>query len=132
MIAVDTNVLVRLVTLDDPAQHAQAVEVFERNAAYISRTVLLETAWVLAGSYQLTRETIAQALRGIAGMPNVVVEEADAVARAIEWYEAGMDVADALHLATCPEVEAFVTFDRKMARRSRAVGPTIPVRLLGG
>ncbi len=47
MIAVDTNVLVRLLTGDDPEQEAASRALFARQSIWIAKTVLLETAWVL-------------------------------------------------------------------------------------
>jgi len=53
MIAVDTNVLVRLLTGDDPAQTQRAVELFAQESILIPKTVLLETEWVLRYRYEL-------------------------------------------------------------------------------
>ena len=53
MIAVDTNVLVRLLTGDDPAQTQRSVELFAQESILIPKTVLLETEWVLRYSYEL-------------------------------------------------------------------------------
>ncbi len=56
MLAVDTNVLVRLVTRDDPDQARRAFALFKRERLWIGKTVLLETEWVLRYSYQLDRD----------------------------------------------------------------------------
>ncbi len=53
MVAVDTNVLVRLVTNDHPAQAARAAAVFRAGPVFISKSVLLEAEWVLRYSYDL-------------------------------------------------------------------------------
>ena len=58
MIAIDTNILVRLVTRDDDAQAKRAAALFEREAIYVGKTVLLETEWVLHFSYELSRPVI--------------------------------------------------------------------------
>ena len=47
MASIDTNVLVRFLTSDDPGQYAKARTLFEREAIFISDTVILETEWVL-------------------------------------------------------------------------------------
>jgi predicted nucleic acid-binding protein len=48
------------------------------------------------------------------------------VAQALVWAEAGVDFADALHLASAASCEAFVTFDKQLARRARGlVGPRV-------
>ena len=53
MRAVDTNVLVRLVTRDDRKQVA-AAESFVSKGAWVSTLVLVEATWVLAAVYELT------------------------------------------------------------------------------
>ena len=64
MIAVDTNVLVRLLTGDDSKQEA-ARSLFAREPIWIAKTVLLETGWVLRGLYGLEETEIraAQSVR---------------------------------------------------------------------
>jgi predicted nucleic acid-binding protein len=52
-------------------------------------------------------------------MPNVKLEEPLQVAKAFEWTAAGIDFADALHLASSPEAGRFVTFDIKLAKRAK-------------
>lgn len=123
MVAVDTNVVVRLVTQDHPAQSARAVAVFRTERVRIAKTVLLETAWVLSYAYGLDDKAIARVLRGLAGLPNVELEDERAVAEALGALERGLDFADALHLASRGDAERFVTFDRRLARRAAAVVP---------
>ena len=52
MIAVDTNILVRLLTEDDPKQTTAARSVFAAGPIWIAKTVLLETGWVLRSHYR--------------------------------------------------------------------------------
>ncbi|TVS14162.1 MAG: type II toxin-antitoxin system VapC family toxin [Wenzhouxiangella sp.] len=122
MIAIDTNVLVRLVTNDEPNQAARAARLFGRQDVFMAKTVLLESEWVLRYAYGLSRETIAKALRGALGLPRVTVEDADAVALALEHFEAGLDFADALHWASSRRADRFVTFDKKLIRRAAGLG----------
>jgi len=123
VVAVDTDVVVRLVTQDHPAQSARAVAVFRSDRVRIAKTVLLETAWVLSYAYGLDGKAIARVLRGLAGLPNVELEDERAVAEALGALERGLDFADALHLASRGDAERFVTFDRRLARRAAAVVP---------
>ena len=58
-------------------------------------------------------------LRGVAGLPNVELEDAGAVADALAALERGLDFADALHLASSGGATRFVTFDRRLVRRAR-------------
>jgi predicted nucleic-acid-binding protein len=59
MLAVDINVIVRVVADDDPEQSPRAVALFDREGIYLTKAVLLEMEWVLRFSYDLYRETIA-------------------------------------------------------------------------
>jgi len=63
MIAVDTNLLVRLLTNDDPVEAKRALRVMESDDILIPKTVLLETEWVLRHGYVLAREIIAQSFQ---------------------------------------------------------------------
>ena len=67
MVAVDTNVVVRLVTQDHTAQAARAAAIFRSGPVHIAKTVLLETAWVLGYAYDFDDGAIANVLRGVAG-----------------------------------------------------------------
>ncbi len=116
MQAVDTNVIVRYLTGDDPAQAAKAHAVVGRKPVFVPRTVLMEAEWVLRAVYGLPSEQIIPALRALSGLPGVSVEDAGMVATAMDWAEAGMDFADALHLAAAAECRGFLTFDKQFAR----------------
>ena len=63
MIGIDTNVLVRFLTQDDPEQSALASDVFERelsarNPGFIGLVVLAETVWVLQSAYDATSDEV--------------------------------------------------------------------------
>lgn len=121
MIALDTNVVVRLLVDDDPIQTRRARKLLETRTALVLPTVLLETEWVLRGAYGIGRPAIAGSIRKLLGLPNVTPGNAQAIAAALEWFEAGLDFADALHLALAGEVEEFVTFDARLAKRARRI-----------
>jgi predicted nucleic-acid-binding protein len=127
MLAVDTNIVVRYLTADDPPQFAQAVAVMEEAETYVCLTVLLETEWVLRSAYRYQPAQTVRALRSLAGLPNVTVEEPPLVNLALQWVEQGLDFADALHLAKAQSCDAFVSFDRDLAQRAIGLG-TVPVR----
>jgi len=118
VIAVDTNVVVRLLTNDDPAQAARAADLLARERVLVPKTVLLETEWVLRYSYELPQPVVLAAFRKLLGLPQVAAEDATAIARALELYEGGMDFADALHLASARGATAFATFDTRLAKRA--------------
>jgi predicted nucleic-acid-binding protein len=122
MLAVDTNVIVRYLTRDDAAQFAKADALVKNNDVQVCTTVLLETEWVLRRGYSFSRAEILKALVAFAGLPRVALEDPALAARALDWMSRGMDFADALHLAKADECEAFVSFDRRLARLAKRVG----------
>jgi predicted nucleic-acid-binding protein len=122
MIALDTNVLVRVVTADDPKQLEAALRVMQSEALWICKTVLLETEWVLRYTYELPPDVIQEAFRKLLGLPTLQVEQRGSVLQALSLYDKGMDFADALHLTSSREAERFATFDRNLAKLARAEG----------
>ena len=58
MIAVDTNLLVRILTNDDPIQARRALKILKNDEIFIPKTVLLETEWVLRHAYEIGRSNI--------------------------------------------------------------------------
>ena len=130
MVAVDTDVVVRLVTQDHPAQSARAIAVFRTERVRIAKTVLLESSWVLSYAYGLDDKAIARVLRGLAGLPNVELEDERAVAEALGAMDRGLDFADALHLRASSPCEELLTFDdRRFARRARRLRLAPAVRV---
>ncbi len=122
MKAIDTNVLVRFLVGDDPRQAQAARHLIETTPVWLPKTVVLETEWVLRHAYGFGPEAVIGALVRFCGLPQVAVEDEDAVAQALTWSAAGLDLADALRLASSPAAEAFCTFDRKLATRARRAG----------
>ena len=119
MIAVDTNVLVRFLVRDDAMQAARAAALVRTNEIWVSKTVLLETVWVLRNLYGFSPNSLAGALRALAGLRTVFLEDELAVANVLDWSKEGLDFADALHLARVGNARQFATFDRKLARQAR-------------
>ena len=119
MRAVDTNILVRFLTADDPKQARTARRVLEAGDVVIGVTVILETEWVLRAGYGFTPNVIATGLRGIGGLPGITIEEPAEVAQALDWMVEGIDFADALHLTRSNHCNAFLTFDKKLATRAK-------------
>jgi len=129
MIGVDTNVLVRLLTGDDPDQAGRAANLFARESIFIPKTVLLETEWVLRYSYELPPRVVLAAFRNVLGLPQVVVEDSGALVEALARYEDGMDFADALHLASARKADGFATFDTRLKKPGGQTGEgAAPVR----
>jgi len=122
MTAVDTNVLVRLLTGDDPKQAAAARSLFESGQIWIAKTVLLETGWVLRSLYGFEESAIRDAFTKLLGLKNVRVEDEPAVAAALALTANGIEFADAMHLTGRPPGAAFVSFDKAFVRRAKRAG----------
>ena len=122
MLAIDTDVIVRFLTGDDPAQARRARRLIETEAVFVATTVLLETEWVLRSAYGYSATLAREALTAFAGLPRVALEDAPLIATALERMARGMDLADALHLGRTDGCTAFASFDRKLARLAKAVG----------
>lgn len=126
MIAIDTNVVVRLLVADDPAQAARSRQLLEDNEVFIPDTVILESYWVMRHRYQLDDAVIRAALKGLLGLPAIYMRDSAVVALALEWHEQGLDFADAFHLALSAGATGFVTFDQRLAKRAaQASGRTV-------
>lgn len=128
-LALDTNIIVRVLVADEPDQLAAALEILRHPRLWVSKTVLLETEWVLRYSYRLGREPVQRALRKFLGLPNLLVEDRLTVTRALTAHAASTDFADALHLYSSPPQHRFATFDRGLARRAPEDG--VEVFLVG-
>lgn len=122
MTAVDTNVLVRLLTGDHPRQTAAAKALFSSEPIWIAKTVLLETAWVLRARYGFDDRAVAGAFQNLFGIDNVHVEDESSVAAALALTAHGIEIADALHLGSRPPGSSFVSFDRSFVRRAQRAG----------
>ena len=125
MRAVDTNVLVRFLVADDTRQAKRARAAIEAGDIFIATTVLLETEWVLRSAYGFDAGQVGTALRGLAGLPGVTIEEPTRLAEALGWMTEGMDFADALHLARTEECEVFLTFDKELTKRAPKTATTV-------
>ena len=121
MAAIDTNVLVRFLIGDDPAQFKAGQMLFASEDIFIPHTVVLETAWVLRAAFDLDRTTICEAFRKVLGLKNVTVAHPQRVAQAIDWHEAGLDFADALHLALSQDHDSLKTFDKQFIKGAKGL-----------
>lgn len=128
MIAFDTNMLVRLAVDDHPAQAEIAESLLKTHRALLSRTVLMETEWVLRSCYKFSRERIHAFFQLLLQAENAVIEDSLAVASALDWYQRGADFADALHLAAC-RFATMHTFDRGFCKAARDAGIAPEVRV---
>ena len=119
MRAVDTNLLVRLVTRDD-ARRTGAAEAFVAAGAWVSQLVLVEAMWVLAAVYDLGPEKIATAVEMLLHHQQLTVQDAEVAAAALDRYRQ----RPALGFSDCLILEAarkaghlpLGTFDRELGK----------------
>jgi predicted nucleic-acid-binding protein len=122
MTGLDTNVLVRYLTEDDPVQTTAAGRVMDSFSAespgYVSVIVLAELVWVLESLYRFTKKEIEQVLETLLRSEELVLERAEIVSQALRMFRGSRaDFADCLiersgHAAECRYT---VTFDKKAA-----------------
>jgi len=123
MAAIDTNVLVRVLVLDDRVQHLAALRLIEAAAAagetvFVPVSVLLESEWVLRSRYRFTKPQVLDALSQLYSVAALSFDAEQAVGVALHLYGNGKaDFADCLHVALACEAgrQPLWTFDKKAA-----------------
>jgi predicted nucleic-acid-binding protein len=119
MRAVDTNVLVRLVTRDD-AQQTAAAEAFVTAGAWVSQLVLMEAMWVLVSVYDLGPEKIATAVEMLLNHRDLTIQDADTVEAALGQFRKrpALGFSDCLILEVARKVGHLPlgTFDRGLGK----------------
>ena len=85
MRAVDTNVLVRLITRDDARQAASA-GLFVETGAWVSVLALAEATWVLATVYDRSASSLVTAIEMLLNHKDLILQDSDAVAAALEVF----------------------------------------------
>ncbi len=127
MIALDTNVIVRMLVQDDPKQ-SKAVQslieaLTEDEPGYICREVVVEIVWVLERAYGLSRAEIVPAIEGLLSSHELIVEEADRVGTALGRYaEGGAGFSDQMILAAARAAQCNVlaTLDKQLGKLTGA------------
>ncbi len=123
MTALDTNVLVRFLTQDDPGQLAQVLRMLNRKRAlfFVCDLVLSETDWVLRSLYDWTGREVADAFARLATIHNLTFENEGRLRSSIKALREGADLADELIVRNCRDrgAKSFVTFDTGIVRRHR-------------
>jgi predicted nucleic-acid-binding protein len=122
MTGLDTNVIVRYITQDDPAQSRAATRLIESLSAekpgFIGLVVTAELVWVLQSSYHSSRQEIAKVLESLLQTKELVLERAELVGQALRSFSAeSSDFSDCLieRCADAAGCESTVTFDRLAA-----------------
>jgi predicted nucleic-acid-binding protein len=119
MRAVDTNVLVRLITRDHPKQVA-AAEAFVSKGAWVPLLALAETTWVLAAVYERQPQDIALAIEMLLVHRDLTLQDADVVSEALAHFrkKPALGFSDCLLLEVARKSghPPLGTFDRDLGR----------------
>jgi predicted nucleic-acid-binding protein len=120
VIGIDTNVLLRHLTQDDPEQSARATDFMRglsrEDPGFISLVTLVETAWTLRSRYRAGLDRIAHVVLSLVETEQLVLQEPDTVVRAArDSLETRAELADLLvaHMGVAHGCDLTVTFDRK-------------------
>ncbi len=130
MIGLDTNVVVRYITQDEPEQAARATELIEglteEDQGFVSIVTLVEIYWVLRSAYKAGRTEAAKVIATLVDAEEIVVENSDTVRLALGRLDGTLDVADALisELGRAAGCTHTATFDQRASKLTR-------MRLLG-
>jgi predicted nucleic-acid-binding protein len=124
MIGLDTNILVRYLTQDDPVQSVKATEILEhrltpKNPGFVSVVVIVETVWVLDRAYGLAAPEIAATVERLLQVEVLIIEDEQEVFTAMVALKQGRaSFADALiaELAARAGCTRTLTFDQKAGR----------------
>ena len=123
MIALDTNIVMRLLVRDDLSQ-AEAAErllsgLTPENRGFICREAIMELIWVLERVYEYSKTDIGEAVLELIASSDLEIESLEDVTLSLFRYmQGGADFADLMILAAADRQRAtpLYTFDRKLAR----------------
>lgn len=131
MIALDTNLLARLLLRDDSAQHAKVLALLASDSVFTAPvSVMLELVWVLE-AHDCKPTEIEAGLLLLMGLPNFKPAHAAVLRAALAAYVKGLDFADALHLGMSAGDDVFATFDKRFARRAQSLALKPRVSVVG-
>ena len=132
MIGLDTNVLVRYLTQDDPKQAARATRLIDEELSvaepgFISLVVLVEMYWVLKRLYSAGGDELLAAVEDLLNMPRFHLDRQDVVAAAVQFMKAaegskaGFVNVLIAQLAAAQGCSSTVTFDKTAVRSAGMV-----------
>ena len=122
MAALDTNVVIRLLVGDDVAQAVAAEQLVSTEPCTVAMSVLMECEWVLRACYGLQTAAIEASFLDFLNLENISAVDPVLAQRMLAAYASGLDFADALHAAQCPDGQRLMTFDNNFAKNARKAG----------
>ena len=123
-IAVDTNVILRLLVRDDEAQTRIALrEIEQADTVVLPLLAICEAAWVMQRSYKFSRPVIAENLRRLSEAPSIECDRAE-VEAGLAMLDLGGDFADGViaRQGRAKRAESLITFDRRAVDRLVRLG----------
>ena len=128
LIAVDTNIMIRLAMRDDEGHYQKAIALLAEHQFFISKTVQMEMEWVLRSRYKQSVEEIANFFTLLLQKNKILCENEEELMSTICWYRLGADFADALHLAHTKSLP-FYTFDERFCKKAikEGIAPAINI-----
>src|SRR6266850_697320 len=119
MRAIDTNVLVRLITRDEPAQ-VEAAQEFVAKGVWVSHVVLIETTWVLGEAYDLGHAQVAEVIEMLLNHQQLTLQDAEVVRGALNHYQQrptlGFSDCMVLEIARKAGHLPLGTFDKRLSK----------------
>jgi predicted nucleic-acid-binding protein len=119
MLAIDTNVLVRLIIRDDESQ-ATAADAFVAKGAWVSVLALAEATWVLTSVYEVSHKGLARAIEMLLNHRDLALQYPEAIAAALDLYRTrptlGFSDCLMLQLGRREGHLPLGTFDRNLAK----------------
>lgn len=129
LVAVDTNLLVRVVTNDDPEQAERAAAAVDGGEGFfVPLSVSLELEWVLRGAYRLGVDQVVGAFEGLLSVRQLHFEQETMVREALHRHRQGLDFADALHHLAAADCDAMFSFDMRLIAAVSRLGLKPPVQ----
>lgn len=135
LVGLDTNILARYYVASDAGDAATqrqcelARKLIESgHPLMVVKTVFLELEWVLRGYYKFNGKEVGRVFSHLLSLPNVQMEDREALERAVGNHTAGLDFADSLHHASYAHCSTIASFDDQgFAKKSRKLNlvPTV-------
>lgn len=130
----DTNLFLRYLTNDVPAQADAVEQLLQRASAgeivlVINSLVLAEIVWTLESYYGLARDGVKEKILAILNTPGLEAAEGDLLLQAISWYaDKNIDFIDAVNAAwlMAQGLTVVYTFDQKHFSRLEGIQVQVP------
>lgn len=124
MIGIDTNIMIRLITHDDPEQTKQAITFVSKHCrpdspGFITLITVAEIAWLLEKSYKYPRDKVLQTFQSIAKTKHFLIERFDLFETVLYQFELGKANFNDYLIAYCAlecGVDYVATFDKKASK----------------